>query len=155
MWDGRFWASATTEYNDMCCHGSCTFARERFDVVHNNKFTPDDDFCLTNPNMSMSNIDMLGSSLACYWGQLTSQILYTIGLQCSSSLYECENTFCVYNIGYDDTGALTEFDDNAFIGVDNWYGEIKDFTIETNSCSAVCGHYTQVQNTLVLLVELR
>lgn len=28
--------------------------------------------------------------------------------------------------------------------VQMWYAEVKDFTFETNGCSAECSHYTQV-----------
>ncbi|XP_048747933.2 glioma pathogenesis-related protein 1-like [Ostrea edulis] len=28
--------------------------------------------------------------------------------------------------------------------VEMWYNEVKDYDFETNTCSAECGHYTQV-----------
>lgn len=28
--------------------------------------------------------------------------------------------------------------------VQMWYAEVKDYTFETNGCSAECSHYTQV-----------
>ncbi|NEW59957.1 hypothetical protein GSY74_01560, partial [Sulfurovum sp. bin170] len=35
-------------------------------------------------------------------------------------------------------------DDSYIKAVDSWHGEKADYNYEKNSCSAVCGHYTQV-----------
>lgn len=35
--------------------------------------------------------------------------------------------------------------------MDQWHDEREDFTLETNSCDDVCGHYTQVKKILACM----